>query len=418
MTLPTAAPEDVGLSSERLDRIRPAMQRWIDRGTLAGASMMLARRGKVVYAEQVGELDQTSGTAMPDDAIFRIYSMTKPIVCTALMMLFEEGRFQLTTPVAAFIPTLGQAKVLREDGSTEDIDPMRPILVGDLMKHTAGFTYDFLVDSPVGEMYRQAKLGHSGSRSLQEFVQTLAELPLAYQPGTRWHYSVSIDVAAHLLEILADQPLRDVLRERVFTPLGMEDTDFYVPEEKQSRLATMYGAADLVGEQMTLLKMFGAWQAGAWSELDVSESYPIDKPDFARGGHGLYSTTQDYMRFALMLLNNSLPDGGEADSTHVLGRKTLELMHTNHIPPALLPLEISGLPQMGYGFGLGSRTMLNVGAAGIPSSVGEFGWAGAASTYYWVDPAEEFVGVFMTQYQGVDEPDKDFHVLAYQAIVD
>ncbi len=420
MTLPTTTPEEVGLSSERLHRIRPAMQRWIDRGTLAGASMMLARRGKVAYAEQVGALDQAQGTAMPDDAIFRIYSMTKPIICTALMTLFEEGRFQLTTPVATFIPALGQIKVLQQDASlgTSEVDLLRPILIGDLMKHTAGFTYDFLVDSPVGEMYREAQLGHKASRSLAECVQTLAALPLAYQPGTRWHYSVSIDVAAHLLEILADQPLRDVLHERIFAPLGMVDTDFYVPEEKRSRLAAMYGVDDLIGKNMTALKMFGAWQAGAWSQLDVSESYPADNPNFARGGHGLYSTTSDYLRFALMLLDNSLPNNGALDGPRILGRKTLELMHTNHIPPALLPLEIGGVPRLGYGFGLGSRTLLDVGAAGIPSSVGEFGWAGAASTYYWVDPAEELVGVFMTQYQGVDEPDKDFHVLAYQAIVD
>ena len=223
MILPTAAPEAVGLSSERLGRIRPAVQRWIDRGTIAGASLMIARRGKVAYAEQIGQLDKTRGTAMPDDAIFRIYSMTKPIVCTALMTLFEEGRFQLTTPVASFIPALGQLKVLRQDASlgTATVDLVRPILIGDLMKHTAGFTYDFLLDSPVGELYREAQLGHKASRSLAEFVQTLAELPLAYQPGSRWHYSVSIDVAAHLLEVLADQPLRDVLRARIFAPLGM-----------------------------------------------------------------------------------------------------------------------------------------------------------------------------------------------------
>ncbi len=406
-----ASPESVGISSDRLARIRPAMQRWIDRGTIAGASMMLARRGMIVYADQIGRMSKETDEALRSDAIFRIYSMTKPIVCTALMTLYEEGRFQLITPLATFIPAFANVKVLQQD---KEVAPQRPITIGDLMTHLGGFTYDFLIDSPVGELYRQHELMHNAQRTLQQFVDELARLPLAYHPGTKWHYSVSIDVAAHVIEIIANQPLRHFLRERIFDPLGMVDTDFYVPPEKRHRLAAMYGVGDLGARGMTILHMFSNWQQGILERIDPQESYPVDQPEtFARGGHGLFSTAQDYMRFALMLLN-----GGTLDGTRILGRKTLELMHTNHIPPALLPWDIAGIAYPGYGFGLGSRVLMDVGLSGMPGTVGEFGWAGAATTYYWVDPAESFAGVFMTQYQGLDEPQRDFRVLAYQAIVD
>lgn len=407
----TASPESVGISSDRLARIRPAMQRWIDRGTIAGASMMLARRGRIVYAEQVGRMSKETDEALKSDAIFRIYSMTKPIICTALMTLYEEGRFQLITPLATFIPAFANVKVLQQD---KEVAPQRPITIGDLMTHLGGFTYDFLIDSPVGELYRQHELMHNARRTLQQFVNELARLPLAYHPGTKWHYSVSIDVAAHVIEIIADQPLRHFLRERIFDPLGMVDTDFYVPPEKRHRLAAMYGVGDLGARGMTILQMFLNWQQGFLERIDPQEGYPVDQPEtFARGGHGLFSTIQDYMRFALMLLN-----GGTLDGTRILGRKTLELMHANHIPPALLPWDIAGIAYPGYGFGLGSRVLMDVGLAGMPGTAGEFGWAGAATTYYWIDPAESFAGVFMTQYQGLDEPQRDFRVLAYQAIVD
>ena len=282
------------------------------------------------------------------------------------------------------------------------------------MTHTAGFTYDFLEDSPVGELYREAALSLDNRRTLAQYVAELARLPLAYQPGSRFHYSVAIDVAAHLIEIIADRPLRQFLQERIFGPLGMVDTDYCVAGTSLPRLAAMYGVGDLFARNMTLLQMFAAWQQGVSKRIDSVATYPVAQPEtFVRGGVGLFSTTQDYMRFALMLLNN-----GVADGARILGRKTLELMHANHLPAALLPWEIGGMPTNGYGFGLGSRRLMDVGAAGMPGTAGEFGWAGAASTYYWVDPQEALVGVFMTQYQGMDEPDRDFRVLAYQAIDD
>ncbi len=282
------------------------------------------------------------------------------------------------------------------------------------MAHTAGFTYDFLEDSPICEIYRQTGLLANAAWTLEQFVQELTNIPLAYQPGRQWQYSVSIDVAAHLIEILADQPRRDFLQERIFGPLGMPDTDFYVPKNKLARLASMYGVVDLCAPNMTLAKQLVACNEYPVERLDVASNYPVDKPEtFVRGGTGLFSTAQDYMSFALMLFSK-----GQLDGKRILGRKTVELMHANRIPAALMPLQIGPFPLYGYGFGLGSRILLDMGAAGTPGTVDEFGWAGAASTYYWIDPAEELVGVFMTQYQGIDAPDADFRVLVYQAIVD
>nr|VFJ64499.1 MAG: CubicO group peptidase, beta-lactamase class C family [Candidatus Kentron sp. FW] len=417
MTLEITTPENVGMSSARLARIEPIMQAWIDNGTIAGASMMVARKNKIAYRKEIGQMDKEASIPMADDAIFRIYSMTKPIVCTALMTLFEEGRFQLITPIARFIPALGKLKVLGPSpfGAIAEEDLQSPITVGNLLKHTAGFSYDPADDSLVAEYYRQAQLVHDAGRTLEQFVETLARFPLAFQPGTKWHYSVSIDVAAHLIEVLTDRPLGDALRERIFAPLGMVDTGFSVAEDKLPRCATMYGAGDITGHDMTGNKLFKASEEGVWKRQEgVNDSYPVARPEtFARGGHGLFSTTRDYMRFALMLLNN-----GALNGTRILGRKTTELMHANHLPDALLPFEDAGKIHHGYGFGLGSRTMMDVGMAGIPGSVGEFGWSGAASTYYWVDPVEQLVGIFMTQYQGPEEPDKDFRTLTYQAISD
>jgi CubicO group peptidase (beta-lactamase class C family) len=394
------------------------MQGYVDRKIIAGLSTMVARKGRIVHFEQVGYLDRETSKLMPDDAIFRIYSMTKPIICVALMTLFEQGRFRLADPVSKFIPAFKSLKVLdsKAAGGPKEVEPVRPVTVRDLMLHTSGLTYDFLEDFPVGEMCREAKLMNNAERTLAELVHELARLPLAYQPGSRWHYSLGIDVAAYLIEVLSDQPLPHFLRERIFKPLGMTDTDFCVPAEKQDRLATMYGRPDIGAPQMTLNKLITAWLNGFNERVEVSETYPASKPDsFARGGYGLFSTTWDYMRFAQMLLNQ-----GELDGVRILGRKIAELMHLNHLPPELLPYEIvTGVPYLGYGFGLGSRVLMDVAASQLPGSVGEFGWSGAANTYYWVDPVEEIVGVMMSQNMiGFDAPEQDFRILTYQALVD
>ncbi len=412
----TVDPESVGFSPSRLERVKPAMQIYVDQDLFAGLSTLVSRKGKIVHFEQFGWMDKELKLPMTDDTIFRIYSMTKPIVCVALMTLYELGHFHLFDPVERFIPALSDLKVLEWDGTggTREVDLARPITIRDLLTNTAGFTYDFWENSPVGEMYRQIKLENDATKTLEAMINELARLPLAYQPGTRWHYSVSIDVVGHLVEVISGQPLDHFLREKIFGPLGMIDTDFCVPPEKQDRLATIYGLPDLFAPDMTFSQHIQAWENGYNQRINVSTTNSVWQPGFARGGYGLFSTAWDYMRFAQMLLN-----GGELDDVRILGRKTTDLMHMNHLPADLLPYELGGWPSMDYGFGLGSRVLMNVAESELPGSVGEFGWSGAAKTYYWVDPQEELIGIMLTQkMMGFDVQEKDFQVLTYQALVD
>jgi CubicO group peptidase (beta-lactamase class C family) len=404
--------EAVDMSARRLERIRPAMQAYVDRGVYAGINTLIARRGKVVHAGAFGWRDKDAGSPMTADTIFRLYSMTKPIICVALMTLLEEGRFRLIEPLAKTIPAFGAVKVLEADGSL--VAPVRPILIRDLMTHMSGLSYRFVEDSPLGKMYNDAQLFDAQS-SLEAGVDDLARFPLAFQPGSRWRYSVGIDVAARVIEVISGRPLGAFLRERLFEPLSMADTAFGVPPGKRSRLAAMYGRPDVLLPGVTVGSEYAAWMSRVNDRLDVSKSYPVDSPDvFMRGGHGLFSTIGDYFRFAQMLAN-----GGELDGERIIGRKTLELMHLNHVPAALLPLEIGGLPLPGYGFGLGSRVLLDVAQSGAPGSAGEFGWSGAAKTHFWVDPKEDLVGLFMTQsMMSFDLPELDLRALAYQAIED
>jgi len=404
-------PAAVGMSAKRLERIAPAMQDFVDRGAVRGISTLVARRGQVVHRSLHGDRDAEAGVAMSDDTIFRIYSMTKPIVATALMLLYEEGRFQLEHPLASYLPAFATPKVIEADGSV--VDAAQPITIGHVLSHTSGLTYDFLVDNPAAEQYRQHQVMHDATRTLEECVDVIASLPLGFQPGERFHYSVGIDVAARLVEVIADQPFGDFLAERLLRPLGMVDTGFGVPDDQLHRLSTMYGLPDLVGENYHAGHLVEAALGGFNERIDVSATYPTSTPDvYVRGGVGLFSTIDDYYRFAQMLAN-----GGELDGTRIAGRKTLELMHINRLTPAMLPFEIMGLPTPGMGFGLGSRVMLDVAASQGPGSVGEFGWAGAAKTYYWVDPTEELVGLFMAQYMtGPEAPDRTLRSVVYQAI--
>lgn len=409
------SPEAVGFNAERLARIKPVMQSYVDERGFAGISTLLARRGKVVHFEQVGYQDRASKTPLAPDTIYRIYSMTKPIICTALMTLFEEGRFQLFDPVAKFLPSFAKLRVhtTTASGDSREVDLERPVLVRDLFTHTSGLTYNFLTDTPVSAMYRESGLMSDGNSSLERVIGELTRLPLAYQPGSRWHYSMAIDVLAHLIEVISGQSLQSFMQERMFGPLGMVDTGFSVPESKRNRVSTMYGLPDVAMHSFD--QIIDAWQKGFNEQLDVERTYPVDNINtFARGGHGLFSTSTDYMRFAQMLLNR-----GELDGVRILAPKVVDLMHMNHMPTTHLPYAINGIPSSGYGFGLGSRVLLNVAETGIPGSVGEFGWGGAAKTYYWVDPKEEVIGVLMSQYMmSVELPDKQFQVLAYQAMLD
>jgi len=407
------SPEAVGISTSRLEKLNVIMQRYVDDGVVAGLSTMISRRGQVVHAEQFGNRDIEAGKPMTPDTIFRIYSMTKPLVSTALMLLHEEARVHLNDPVAKFLPAFGATRVLDRDGSL--VAQARPMEVRDLLTHTSGLTYDFMEDTPVGEMYREARIMNDASRSLEEVIDELAGIPLASQPGARWHYSVGIDVAARLVEVISGQPLGRFMQERLFGPLNMTDTGFGVDDAEVDRLAAMYGLPDLFGEGHTRSALIEAALSGFNERIDVSATYPIGTPEvFVRGGIGLFSTIGDYIHFGQMLVN-----GGELDGVRVIGPKTLELMHGNHLPAELMPFELAGRPQGGMGFGLGSRVTVDVPASAAAGSVGEYGWAGAAKTYYWVDPAEELVGVLMTQYMtGIEMPDRDMRSLTYQAIID
>jgi CubicO group peptidase (beta-lactamase class C family) len=299
----------------------PAMQAYLDRGTYAGLSTIVASRGVVVHEGHYGLRDKEAGLRMTEDTIFRLYSMTKPIVCTALMTLFEEGRFRLIDPVARYVPSLAGLKVLRADGTLAD--PKRPVMVRDLMTHTSGLSYHFLEDTPVGRMYADSKL-LDPKVPLAQAIDDLARYPLAFEPGSRWHYSVGIDVAARVTEAISGQALADFLRERLFEPLGMVNTAFAVPEGKRDRLAAMYGRPDLVAPGQTLKSSFAQWLAGFNERIDVTQTYPVDMAaTFQRGGHGLFGTARDYFRFAPMLAN-----GGELDPD----RRTAGL--DTHVSPA------------------------------------------------------------------------------------
>jgi len=414
-SISVVSPESVGMSSDRLARIRPAMQTYVDHHGYAGISTVVARRGHVVHVDHVGWQDREAGIPMAPDTIFRMYSMTKPVICAALMTLFEEVKFQLIDPVAKFIPAFGATKVMAPDGTLVDQNPLRPMQVRDLMSHTSGLSYDFLEDFAVGGLYRDARLMNDPTRSLEAVVGELATLPLAFQPGTMWHYSLGIDVAARLIEVISGMSLGTFLHERLFAPLGMVDTAFGVPESARHRLSAMYGLPDLFAPGMTFGALFGHFMGGNVGRRHVEDTYPVDAPEvFQRGGIGLYSTAADYVRFAMMLLH-----GRTAEGRRILGRKTLELMHSNHLPPALLPYTLGGAPNPGYGFGLGSRVAMDVAATAEAGSIGEFGWAGAAKTSFWVDPREELVGLFLSQFMvAFDNPQSIMRAVTYQAIED
>jgi len=415
MSLDRVDPEEVGMSSNRLAGIRQVMQSYVDCGKIAGLSTLLARKGKVVHFEQVGVMDRESAVPLVDDAIFRIYSMTKSITCTALMILYEKGCFQLNDPVSKYLSAFDRMKVLEtgvEDNNTQ-MDAAVPITIHHLLTHTAGLTYDFLEDSPVCGMYRQARLFNKADRSLEELVSELTRLPLAFQPGSIWHYSMAMDVLAHLVEVLSDKPFRQVLEDTIFQPLGMADTNFFVPRDRQSRIVTMYGLPDLGEQGMTLSRLLEAWNSGFNEKIDVSTTYPdSNQSSFARGGHGLFSTVGDYLKYCQMLLN-----GGTLNGNRILGRKTVDFMFMNHLPLSLLPFKVADPPDYGYGFGLGSRVLLNVAESQKPGSVGEYGWGGVAKTYFWIDPAEEIIGILMAQsMMQFDIPERELQVMAYAAI--
>ncbi len=397
--LSMAAPEEAGMDSGRLARLTDAMQGLVDDGRLAGVVTAVVRHGKIVHFESAGHRDIEAGAPMTNDALFRIYSMTKPITGVALMMLYEEGKFRLSDPVEMHIPELRDLQVaagVDDNGELLTEPAERPMTVRQLMAHTGGLTYGIFSGSEVDGMYVEADLLNDDI-TLKEMVTRLGGIPLLYQPGSRWHYSVAVDVQGYLVEVLSGQPFDDFLDERLFGPLGMDDTDFYVPAEKADRFAQIY-TYDEEGA-LAPSEMFGA-----------ANNYMAD-PVMKSGGGGLVSSTADYLKFSQMLLN-----GGELNGTRILAPLTVELMHRNQLPR---DLSDNILGARGTVFGL-DFAVVNDPVEAEAFSAGEYYWGGAAGTWFWIDPVEDLIVVGMIQQWGQGLPNVRAlsRQLTYQAIME
>jgi CubicO group peptidase (beta-lactamase class C family) len=411
--LPSAAPETVGMSGQRLGEIAAVLKREIEQGNLPGAVVMVARKGKLVYSEAIGFQDAQKTKPMPRDAIFRIYSMTKPLASVAAMMLVEEGKVQLTDPVSKFLPALKQMQVsvAHTDATFAKVtytleSAEREMIVQDLLRHSAGLAYGQLTqNAPVRDAYTKARLydpaGDYDLRDLSpsEFVDAVARSPLAHQPGTVFEYSIASDVLGRVVEAASGQRLGEFLSDRLFKPLGMKDSGFWVPKEQLARLAEPLPVDRPSGKPNKL--------------IDVSTAPKNDS-----GGGGGVSTAADYLRFCQMLLN-----GGQLDGVRIVSRTTVALMASDHlgtrISAPFTPGELLlGTP--GYTFGLGFAVRQGPGVAGVPGPTDEFMWAGYGGTYFWIDPKEQLSAVYMSQ---APSPTRAYYrklikQLVYAAIVD
>ena len=399
-------PETVGFSTQRLQRLHALLQKKVDEKQLAGIVTVLARHGKIVDFETYGKKDLASGAPMDKDAIFRIYSMTKPITGVAMMMLYEQGKWSPGDPIAKYIPEFAGLKVFRSIDSTGQPvleDPLRAPTMADLMSHTAGFTYGIFGTTAVDKMYREANV--LGSANLQQMIDKLARIPLLYQPGTQWVYSVSVDIQGYIVEKLSGKTLGEFMRESIFEPLGMKDTGFHIAGEKLGRLATLY-AANPTG---ALIPSTGG---------NVAMDY-AKEPTMPSGGGGLLSTARDYLRFSQMLLN-----GGELIGVRSLAPSSVRLMRTNRLPPAIMNSREYGIaffhisPGFGFGFDFGVYT--DPYFIGQTVGQGTYLWGGAAGTWFWVDPSNDIVFIGMIQrLLDANSPDMDTltREAVYQALV-
>jgi CubicO group peptidase (beta-lactamase class C family) len=403
-----ASPEDVGLSSERLERIAHNLQRNIDDGRIAGAVTLVARHGKIAYFKAFGMADRDAKKPMRTDSIFRICSMTKPITSVAVMMLYEEGRFMLNEPVSHFIPEFKDMKVLEPPYPQDKTSPpgalvnaKRPITIRHLLTHTAGLTYG---GDRLGKKYREAGIATGllqQEGTIGDNVKKLAFLPLLFQPGDAWEYSLADDVLGYFVEVVSGMPLNKFLEERIFKPLRMKDTCFFLPDDKVSRLATAYTYYPEKGLQPILDK-----QVVKEGDFTYSADYPYNGPrTYFSGGGGLTSTAEDYYRFCQMMLN-----GGELNGVRLLSRKSVELITQNHVQ--------GKLDDMGYGLGFGvasePRHLTELG------SIGSYYWGGFFYTAFVIDPKEDMIAIFMGQLHPTGELNLDAKTirLAYQALKD
>jgi CubicO group peptidase (beta-lactamase class C family) len=392
--LGTARPEAVGMSSQRLNRLTTEMKAIAERGDVPGVVTMVARKGKVVHLEATGKRELESGTPMRKDTIFRIYSMTKPITGVAMMMLFEQGKWQLNDPVSKYIPEFADLQVAKVDpasGAVTTVPANHPMTMRELMSHSGGFTYGLFGTTAVDRQYVENKV-FDPTQPMQTFIERLAKAPLLFQPGERWHYSVSVDVQGYLVEKLSGQSFPEFLQQHVFGPLKMVDTAFYVPEAKMNRFAEFYYR----GKDGKTVKHPGV--------ADYSKP-----PVFPSGGGGLVSTASDYLRFCQMLLN-----GGTLDGQRILSPLSVKLMRTNMLP--------ASAPTMGAGtgFGLDFAVVDDPAAAGGYVGQGTYFWGGYAGTWFWIDPVYQLIVIGMIQERGEGVP--DFRALSrsltYQAIVE
>jgi CubicO group peptidase (beta-lactamase class C family) len=387
MLAPTPdAPESAGMSKAALDRIEAHLKhRYIDAGRFPGTQLVVYRRGKVVHSAVQGFADVERKAPVRDDTIFRIYSMTKPVTSVAFMMLVEEGRVALDEPVHKYIPEWKSLGVFQAGTAPAFLTkpPARPMQIVDLLRHTSGLTYGFQQRSNVDAAYREKKIGEvEKSGTLDSMIEDLAKIPLEFSPGEAWNYSVSTDVIGYLIGKISGKPFEQFLKERIFDPLGMNDTGFFVPADKAHRLAACYSADGKGGMKL---------------QEDPTASSFLSLPSLISGGGGLCSTAADYLSFCRALLN-----GGELGGVRLIGPKTLALMTTNHLPGGRDLTEMSKSlfsesTYAGVGFGLGFSVTMNPALTLIPGSRGEYAWGGAASTAFWIDPAEELIAIFMTQ---------------------
>jgi len=379
-SLPSAKPEQVGLSSERLEKITARLKADVDKGVIPGAVLLVARHGRIAWLEAVGMRDPQTKTAMTKDTIFRIYSMTKPITSVAAMTLVEDGKLWLGDPVSKYIPQLGKTmkvaveKTAADGTKTVELVPVvREMTIHDLFRHSAGLTYGFFGDTPAKRAYLEKNVGRDSGITNAELMDQLASVPLGYQPGTTWDYSHATDVLGRVIEVVSGTTLYGFDHERILAPLGMSDTSFYVTDKaKQGRVAEPFANDRTIGAG----SQFGD---------------PRVEGKYESGGGGMVSTAIDYARFLQMLMN-----GGRLDGKRILGPKTVAYMTTDHLGSVITPGPYY-LPGVGFGFGLGFAVRKDAGVSPFAGTVGEFNWGGAGGTYFWADPKEDMFVVFMMQ---------------------
>jgi CubicO group peptidase (beta-lactamase class C family) len=398
-----------GLCQQRLANVGQHLRGYVDDGRLPGYLCLVSRRGQEALFSAYGSMDVARGRPIRRDTIFRLYSMTKPITSVALMQLYERGRFQLDDPVARYIPQWRDLQVFAAgDAAHFDVKvPARPMTIKDLFTHTAGLTYGFLNSHPVDALYRAQEIGGmAAGGTLEDMIDKLADLPLQFSPGARWNYSVATDVLGFLVQKLADQDLDAYIRDHITAPLGMMDSDFWVPEAAHDRLAACY-------ERVPKDDSFRL-------QDDPRHSPYRTRPAFLSGGGGMVGTLDDYHTFTRMLLN-----GGALNGARILGRKTVDYMTCNHLPgncdlAAMGQRTFSETPFDGIGFGLGFSVVIDPAAANVLDSPGEYAWGGAASTYFFVDPVEQLIVIFMTQLlpSSAYPVRRQLKALVYQALVD